>query len=264
MGSLFFSEARRITGQCLWKFFFRQDFIDKFTNHGMLTGSNEIQIFSFDFVHHSIHLIKTHYASYHIATNHKRWNAICESTINHKISCIGNHSGVQSCDISHEIIKSVSSHITSSIQINSVKFFHNFCMIRNFKIRHNRLTISLNLHIFTVIFSNRHTRVNDIGNRHHDFFDFCCQFSLFFLQFSKTLGSLCHFCFQSFCFFFFSLSHQPTNIFGYFLSFCTQFICFLLSLTALFIQLNHFVHKRNFPVLKFIFDILFYNIGIFP
>ena len=39
--------------------------------------------------------------------------------------------------------------------------------------------------------------------------------------------------------------------------------CFLLCLAALFIKCNHFIHERQFVLLKFIFNVLFYNIRIF-
>ena len=137
-------------------------------------------------------------------------------------------------------------------------------MIWNFKIRHNRFSKFFNLYIFAVIFSDRHAWINDIRNCHHDLFDLFCQLCLFLFQFSKALRPLCYFCFQSFGFFFFALCHQTADIFRDFLSLRTQLVRFLLCRAALFIQCDHFIYKRKFAVLKFIFDILFYNIRIFP
>jgi len=44
----------------------------------------------------------------------------------------------------------------------------------------------------------------------------------------------------------------------------TKFICLLLRLAPLFIKLNHFIHQRQFLILKFIFYILLYYLRIFP
>ena len=38
-----------------------------------------------------IHFCKAHNACYNLASNHKRRNAVGKSTVNHKISCIGNN-----------------------------------------------------------------------------------------------------------------------------------------------------------------------------
>ena len=46
-----------------------------------------------------------------------------------------------------------------------VKPLHNLCMVRDFKIRDNRFTVSFHLDILTVIPSNRHALINNIRDR---------------------------------------------------------------------------------------------------
>ena len=60
----------------------------------MLTGSDEVQIFSLNLIHHSVHLCKTHNACNHIAADHERRHTVGKSSVNHEITGIGNHSGM--------------------------------------------------------------------------------------------------------------------------------------------------------------------------
>ena len=72
-------------------------------------------------------------------------------------------------DISHQIIEAVSGNFSGAVQINSVKSLHDLCMIRDFKVRNYGFAVFLNLNILAVVFSNWNTRIDDIGNRHHNF-----------------------------------------------------------------------------------------------
>ena len=172
------TETWRITGQSFWQLLLRNNFIDKLTNHRMFTRTNQIQIFTLDFVHHRIHFIKRHNTCYNIWTNHKRRHTIGKSAVNHKVSCIGNNCRMKSCNIAHQIIESISCNVTCRIQIQSIKWFHNLCMIWDFKIRNHRITKLLNFYIFSIIFTNWNTRVNDVWNYHHALIQFLCNFCL--------------------------------------------------------------------------------------
>ena len=59
------------------------------------------------------------------------------------------------------------------VKIHTIEFFHNFCVIRNFKIRYKRIAEPLNFNILTVILTNRNRRINNIRNLHHDFRYLC-------------------------------------------------------------------------------------------
>ena len=169
---------------------------------------------------------------------------------------------MQSCNISHQIVESISCHSSCSIKVNSVKRFHNLCMIRDFKIRNNRLSKSLYLNIFTVIFSDRYRRINNIWNDHHILFDLFFYLFFFFRKFIDSSVTLCYFLFQCFCFFKLLLSHHCTNLFGGFIFLCTKCLYFLLDFSVSFIQFDHFIYQRKFFILKLILNILFYNIRI--
>ena len=125
---------------------------------------------------------------------------------------------MKSGNISHQIIKSVSCNSSGTVQINSIKVFHDFCVIRDLKIRNNRLSEFFNLNVFTIIFSNRYCRINDIRNYHHIlqklffYFFFSCR------KFINTCSGSSHLLFNFLCLFAFSLSHQSANLFGNFIS----------------------------------------------
>ena len=74
----------------------------------MFTCSDKIKVFSFYFIHHCIHFSKTHNACNNVASNHKRWDTIGKSTVNHKVSCVRNYCRMKSCDITHKVVRTES------------------------------------------------------------------------------------------------------------------------------------------------------------
>ena len=55
----------------------------------------------FEIPYHSVHFSEAHNAGYYVAADHERRYAVSKSTVDHEISCICDHCGVQSCDIAH-------------------------------------------------------------------------------------------------------------------------------------------------------------------
>ena len=180
MCSFFFTETWRITCKCLWKLILCQHCIDEFTNHGMLTCTDQIQVFTLYFVHHGIHLCKAHNSCYYITSDHKWRNAVSKSSVDHEISCIRNNCRVKSCNISHKVIESISGYFSGTFKVDSIKAFHNICMIWNFVIRYDRLTEFFNFNVLAVVFSNWYRRIDNIWNNHHILFDFSFYFFFFF------------------------------------------------------------------------------------
>ena len=229
----------------------------------MFAGSDQIQIFAFDFVHHGIHLGKTHNAGNYVAADHKWRYAVSKSTVDHEITCVCDHCGMQSCDVSHQVIESVSGNFSCTVKVDTVERFHDFCMVWDFKIRNNRLTEAFDLYVFAVIFSDRHRRIDDVRDNHHVCFQFFFYFSFFCGKFVDTISTCCYLTFYFLCLFFFTLFHQAADLFGQFVSFCTQSFYFLFDLTVSLVQLQYFIYQRQFFILEFISDILFYNFRIF-
>ena len=121
----------------------------------MLTGTDQIKILALDLVHHRIHLCKAHNSGHDITADHIRRNAISKASADHKITRIRKYCRMQSCNIAHQIVKAISGYTSGRIHINTIQLLHNFRMIWDFEIRNDRLTISLDFHVLTVIFSNR-------------------------------------------------------------------------------------------------------------
>ena len=263
MSSFFFTEAWRIACQSFWKFFFRNDLVDEFTDHRMLTGTDQIQVFAFDLVHHSIHLCEAHNTCYNIAADHERRYTISKASIDHEVTGICNNCRMKSCNISHQIVKAITCNTSCTVQINSVKAFHNICMIWNFKIRNYWFTEFFNFNIFTVVFTNRYRRINDVRDNHHIFKKLFFYFFFSCRKFINTCTGCSNLFLNFFCFITFSLCHQRTDLFGSFISFCSQSFNFLFDLSVFFVQFNNLINQFQFIVLEFVSDILFNDFRIF-
>ena len=71
---------------------------------------------------------------------------------------------MKSCNISHKVIESISGYFSGTFKVDSIKAFHNICMIWNFVIRYDRLTEFFNFNILAVVFSNWYRRIDNIWN----------------------------------------------------------------------------------------------------
>ncbi len=258
------TETRGIAGQGLRQLLLREDGVNKFANHGMFACPNQVQIFSFYFIHHGVHLRKAHDPGHDITADHKWRHAVSKAPAYHKIPGIGNHCGMKPRDVSHQVIKAVSGYLPRAVQIEALETLHNLCMVGNLKIRRHRLAIFLHLHVLAVIFANRHGRVDDIRNCHHDFRDFLLQLSFHLLKLGQTLSSCIDFGLYFLCLFLLALSHQGANLLGKLLAVGAERIGFLLGLPRLCVQLDDLIHQRQLAVLELIADILFHHIRVFP
>ena len=166
--------------------------------------------------------------------------------------------------ISHQIIKPVARNFTRSVQINPLKFLHDLRMVRDFKIGHDRLPVFFDFHVAAVVFADRNGRIDDIGDRHHDLIYFFLQLTLLCFQFCQMLRIFLYLRFQCHGFVFFALTHQCADLFGNHIPAGTKRVCFLFCFSGLRVQSNHFIHQRQFVILKFVFNVLLYDFRIFP
>ncbi len=212
MGTLFLAETGRIAGQRIRKLLLLMNRIDKFTDHRMLGSTDQIEILSLDLVHHGIHFLKTHDTRHHIAADHKRRYTVGKATVNHEISRIRDHCRMKSGDITHQIIEAIACYLACRIQINSVKTAHNVGVIGNLKIRNNRLTKLLDLHIVGIIRSDGNRRIDDIRDHHHIGKHFFGVGLFLLLKLCQTCSKLCHLCLNLLCLFLFALLHESTDL----------------------------------------------------
>ena len=214
VSAFFLTETGGIAGQGVGQILFGKNGIDELTDHGMFTGTDQVQIFSFDFVHHGIHFIKAHNACNDIAADHERRYAVGKSAVDHEISCIGDHSRVKSGNIAHQIVETVAGYLSGAVQIDAVEFFHNLGVVGDFEVGNNRFTVFLNFHILGIVFTDGYRRIDDIGNGHHDLCDLFFQFGLCAFQLGQTGSISSNLCFYFLSFFFFALFHQTADLFG--------------------------------------------------
>ena len=188
------------------------DCVNELTNHGMFACSDKIKVFALNFVHHGVHFGEAHNAGNYVGANHIRRNTIGKAAVNHKIAGIGNNRRMKASNVAHKVIKSVTGNLSCAVKVNSVKLFHNFGVIGNFKIGNNRLAVFFNFNVFAVVAAYGNRRVNNLGNGHHDLVKLF--FKLFFnsLKLGKTGSALSYLLFRLFGLIFFALSHQGADL----------------------------------------------------
>ena len=229
----------------------------------MLGSTDQVQILTFDLIHHSFHFCEAHNTVYYAAADHERRDAISESLVDHEVSCVADHCGMDSCSIAHQVIETVTTGTSCALLVQTVQTIQNICMIRNLKIRNYGLTKLLDLYVLAVILTDRNGLINNVGDDHHDLGNLFLQFGLGSFQFCQTLCTCSYFCLLGFCLFLLALTHQCTDLFGDTVSGSTQIICLLLCLSALGIQCNHFIYQRELFILVFFSDVLLDYLGIF-
>ena len=99
VGADFLTEARRVGSKCLRKICFVDDRINELTDHGMLGGTDQIEVFALDLIHHVLHLRKAHYAVNDSGADHERRHVVGKTAVDHEISCIGKDRRMKSGNI---------------------------------------------------------------------------------------------------------------------------------------------------------------------
>ena len=259
----FLTEARGIRSHGNRQALLIYDLSFELTNHGMLGSTDQVQILTFDLIHHSFHFCEAHNTVYYAAADHERRDTISESLVDHEVSCVADHCGMDSCSIAHQVIETVTTGTSCALLVQTVQTIQNICMIRNLKIRNYGLTKLLDLYVLAVILTDRNGLINNVGDDHHDLGDLLLQFGLGSFEFSQALCTGSYFCLFGFCLFLLALTHQCTDLFGDTVSGSTQIICLLLCLSALGIQCNHFIYQRELFILVFFSDVLLDYLGIF-
>ena len=65
---------------------------------------------------------------------------------------------MKTCDISHQIIETVSCNFSRCVKVDTIKTIHDICVIWDFKIRNDRFAEFFDLHVAAVIFSDDRKR----------------------------------------------------------------------------------------------------------
>ena len=171
MGTLFLAEAGAVGSQSQGHLALVEGLVDETADHGVLAGTDQVQILTLDLVHHGVHLGERHHALHHVAVHHERGDDVGKAFVDHKIAGVSQHSLVQAGDVAQQIIEAIASHAACSIHINAVKALHDLGVIRDGEIGHDRLAEALCLDVIAVIGTDGHAGVDHLGDGVHDLLD---------------------------------------------------------------------------------------------
>ena len=268
MRALLLAEAGRIGRECLGKLVFRDDLVDEPADHRVLGRADEVEVFALDLVHHGVHLRERHDALDHRAMDHERRDDVGEALVDHEIARVGEHALMQACDVAHQVIEAVTGDAARGVQINAVKPLHDLGVVRDGEIGRFCLAKALHFDVIAVVRANGDGFVNDLRDGQHDLADLFLVFPFLLFERGETLrlrgdlrldglgllqlGGI-----------FFGLPHEHTDLFRQRVALRAQIRCLVDGGAVGLVQLEHLVYERELGVLKFLFDVLFYQFRIF-
>ncbi len=126
---------------------------------------------------------------------------------------------METCYITHKVVETVSCDSSCAVEVDSMKAFHYFSVIRNLKIGYERLAVFLHLDVFGIVLSYRHTGVDDVRNCHHYLLNLLLKLFLELFKLCQTLCLLSDLLFNLFCLFTLALCHKSAYLLGKTVSF---------------------------------------------
>ena len=228
----------------------------------MLGRTDEVEILALYFIHHVFHLVEAHDARHDIAVNHVRRNDIGKALVDHEIARVGEYGRMEPRDIPRQVIEPLSRGAAGGIDVDAVELFQNVEMIRDLEIGHLRLAEPLELDVFAVVPAYGHVGRDDVGYGHHVLFQIPFDLRGFRFDGRETLRVRDDLRLDFFGFLFIALLHQHADLFGKGVSGGAQSIAFGDQRAALRIELRHLIYERELFVLKLLFDVFLYQIGI--
>ena len=267
--ALLLAEAGRIGGQSLGQLLVGNDLVNEAADHGVLGGTDQIQVLALDLVHHAVHIGLGHNALNHVAMDHERGDAVSEALVDHEIAAISQNCLVQAGNVTQQIIETGAGNAAGSLQIDAVEGLHDVGVIGNGEGGNLALTEALHFHVGGVIGTDGHGGVDDLGDHDHALVQLFFQLHFQFLQLSQTVGLLLDLSLNGLglgCFgrILLGLTHQHTDLLGQSVAVGAQLVGLHDGGAALAVQLNDFVHQRQLGVLELLLDVFSDSVGIFP
>ena len=268
VGALFFTEAGAVAGQGQGPLLAINGLVDETADHGMLRGTDQVQILALDLVHHGIHLGEGHNALDHIAVHHERGDDVGEALVDHEVAGVGQHSFVQAGDVAQQVVEAVAGNTAGGIQIDTFKALHDVHMVRDGVIGHNRLAEALDLDVAAVIGTDGHAGVYHLGDRVHDLLDLSLQLGLFGLQLFQAVslsGDLLLDFLGLGCLagVLLGLAHQSTDLLGQLVAVGAQVAGLADGSAVLGIQLDDLVDQGQLGILELFADVFLDCLRIF-
>ena len=233
----------------------------------MFGGADQVQVFPFDLIHHSVHFREGHNALHHVAVDHEGGDDVSKTTVDHEVSGIGQDSLVQARNIAQQVVEAAAGDTTGGLEICAVELVDDVGVIGHLEIRHHRFAEPLDFYVIGVVRADGHGGVDDVGDGEQDGAHLFGQLSGFGGQ---ALHLLClggdlrldGFRLLLLAGILLGLSHQHTDLLGQLVPVGAQGFGFLLGLQALLIQVDHLVHQRELFVLELVLDVLLDHIGV--
>ena len=175
---------------------------------------------------------------------------------------------MQACNIAHEIVKAAAGNTPCRVHINAVEALHDLGVVGNIVIGHGGLAEALDLDVCRVVGAYGHALVDDVRDRQHDLSDAHCQLIVKRLELGKTVGvcldlRLGLLSLLKLRGILLRLTHELSDLFRQRVALCTQIVCLGHRCAVLLIELDHLVHQRQLRVLKLLFYVFLYYLGVF-
>ena len=268
VGTLLLAEAGGVGGEGLGQLGFGDDLVDKLADHGVFTGTDEVQVLPLDFIHHGVHIGLAHDALHHIAVDHEGGDAEGEALADHKVPGIGQHRFVEPGHIAQQVVEAAARDTAGGVHVYTIKALHNIDVIGDLVVGHHRLTKALDLHVGGVIGADGYGVVNDLGNDQHDLPNFLGQLGLLLLQLGQPVGVGLHLGLGLLSLgqlggVLLGLAHQHAHLLGKGVALGPQILSGLNGVAVFLVQSNDLVHQRKLCVLELLFDVFLDDLGVF-
>ena len=163
---------------------------------------------------------------------------------------------MQARDVAHQVVEAVAGDAARGVEVDAVEALHDLGVVRHREVRRDRLAETLDFDVLAVVAADRHARVDDVRDRHHDLEDALVELLLLRLRREQLVGLRLDLRLDLLGLVALALAHQRADLLRELVARGAQAVRLLLRLPLFNVQRNHFVHERQFGVLELLFDVL--------
>ena len=167
-------------------------------------------------------------------------------------------------DIAHQVVEAVAGDAPRAVEVDTRETLHNVGMIRDLEIGNDGFAELLALDVLAVVTTHRDRRIDDVRNGHHVALDLLFEFGALGFERGKARRLLRDLLLRRLGFLALPLPHQHADLFRDPVAVGADIVALFLRGSAARVEFDHLVDEREFLILKLLFDVLFYNVGILP